>query len=152
RRARGEAGVVERGAGGGADLGERGAARALAALDQVAGDGDVVGRARPRQVDLRGRERGGQEGRGGRGGRRVRRGAGDGGGRAGERPHVVGGVGGAHAEAVARAGGEPGAVERGAGGGADLGERGAARALAALDEVVGDADVVGGRGPRQVDL
>ena len=34
-----------------ADLGEVRAARALAALDPVAGDADVVGRGRPRQVD-----------------------------------------------------------------------------------------------------
>ena len=131
----GQAGVVEGGAGGGADLGEVGAAGAGAALDAVLGDADVVGGGGPAEVDLGGaRRRGGQPGRRGRRGGVGRRGGGGGGDR-GVGAEVVGLVDGADLVAVGGRGGQAGVVERGAGGGADLGEVGAAGARAALDAV-----------------
>ena len=136
----------------GRDLGEARAARALAALEQIAGHRDVVGGRGPAQVDLRGRDR-----RRGEIGRRRRRGRVGGRGRRGARgvgvaAEVRDGVGRAHAIAVAGIRRAAGVVVRRARRGRDLGEARAARALAALEQIAGHRDVVGGRGPAQVDL
>src|SRR5262249_56528740 len=67
---------------------------------------------------------------------------------------VAGGVGGADAVAIAVGGADAGVLVRGAGtcSAGDLGEVGAPGALAALDLVTGDAGVVVGGAPGQVDL
>ena len=149
RRRGGQGGVAEGGAGGLRDLGERRAARALAALDPVAGNGDVVARCRPAEIDP---VRAGGRGQARRRGRRLRvrhrrrlrddrR----------VRAEVPGSVDRAHLVAVRRARRQAGVAVAGADRLGDLGEVRAGRALAALDAVAGDADVVGRGRPAEVD-
>ena len=66
--------------------------------------------------------------------------------------HVVGGIDSLHAVTVAGGDGEARIAEGGAGGRGDLHKGGAARALTALDSITGDAHVVGGGGPAEIDL
>ena len=147
-----EAGVAERRSRGSADLRESGAAGAGAALDAVVDHRNVVRGGGPREIDLAParRQGGGEAGRRGRGLRvSGRRG---GARRVGVAAGVAVRVGGADAVAVAGPGREAGVVERDAGGGGDLGEAPAADADAAFDAVDGDAHVVGGPCPGEIDL
>ena len=117
------------------------------------GDAEVVCRGAPGEVDATAADRRSRSGCAGMVGW-LGVGGGGGGGGVGVGGLVAGGVGGEDAVAVAGAGGEGGVVVGGAGavGGGDLVEGGAAGALAAFDAVAGDADVVGGGGPGEVDL
>ena len=83
---------------------------------------------------------------------RGRSGAGGGLGDGGIATEVAGGIDRPDLVAVGGRGRQAGVAEGGGGGRPHLGEVGAARALAALDPVAGDADVVGGGGPAQPHL
>ena len=102
--------------GGGRDLGEVGAAGALAALDLVAGDGDVVGGGAPAEVDPGGADRGRASACRAPTAAGVGAGRGGGGG-VGVGAEVAGGVVGADAVAVAGAGGGGGVAVAGGGAG-----------------------------------
>ena len=114
---------------------------------------DVVRGGARGEVDLAGAGGGGGECSGCGGRCRVGRRLGGSGGRVGDGPGVAGGVDGENLIAVARARAEACVAVGGAGAGrcCDLGEVAAAGALAALDPVAGDTDVVGGRSPGEAD-
>ena len=143
------------GAGGG-DLGKGGAACPLTALHPVAGQAApaAVGRGGPSQSDLTAASRHrGQPGRIGWGNRvgRWRLGGGGGHVRVGH-TDIRGGIDGLHAVAVGGGGDQARVAERGTGGRGDLYEGGAAHALTALHAIAGDAHIIGGRSPTQVEL
>ena len=147
-----EAGVGVGGGRGRRHLGEVGAARALAALDAVAADADVVGGGGPVEVDPGAAGGGGREPGGRRRRRRVggRRGGGGGDRRVGAEVARLSrwreSCSGSQWKASGRC-----RCRRWPVGVRHLGEVGAAGALAALDAVAADADVVGGGGPVEVD-
>ena len=66
--------------------------------------------------------------------------------------HVAGGIDGLHPVAVVRGGGQTGVAECGTGRRGDLRKGRAAYALAALHAIAGDADIVGGCRPAEIDL
>ena len=148
RVAVGRAGSGRRG-----DLREIRAGGALAALDEVAGDGDVIGGCAPGEVDTAARDRGGRERSGRRGRLRVGSGRRGRGGDVAVRADVRRGVGGADPVPVGRARRNPRVAVsgRGSSGRRDLGEVRAGGTLAALDLVARDGDVVGGCDPGEVD-
>src|SRR6266481_4033113 len=139
----GQASVVE---GGGCRCGYLSEIRACcsrAALGHVAGDADVVGRGRPGKIDPRVRGRADYQvcwcsrwcG--------VRRSWSAGAGCAGVGAQVVRGVGGAHAIRIGGGSGQASVAEGRGRGRGDLREVRAGCALAALDPVASDANVVG---------
>ena len=144
--------VVERGAGRGRDLDKVGTSRTLAALDPVTGHADVVGRRRPRKVDLaRRHHRRRQPGRHRRRlriRRRLRGRALD----ARVAAQVAGQIGGPHPVPVRGRGRQTGVVEARPGRSPDLDEVGTSRTLTTLNPIPGHPHVVRRGRPGKVDL